>query len=622
VPKTTKGGSSAKPPRAKAARPGKIPTGSPKPTASRKATDARKKEQPGHVKLKQLLDVLQAGQDSYSNPLARLGVGTSSLDQGAYYPLTRWSNSAYVEITSLYRSSWIVRKVVDCIPEDMTKNWLTIEGEADPTELKQLDKAIDRTQTRARLLDAMKWGRLFGGAVAMMVIDGHEDMLMEPLDYEEVLPGAYKGLLVFDRWSGVSPSAEINEDINQPHDFGLPKYYHVQPEQGAGYNVHSSRLLRFIGGDLPCWERQAQMRWGISVLEPIIEEIRKRDNTSYAIANLIFRANLMILKSPTLAMAMSGIGTNTRASQNMQSILQAQNTIMSNQGMFVVDKDGDLTSMQYSFGGLSEMYAQFMLDICGACGIPMSRLFGRNPSGLGQANEGDEGVYDDLVTQKQARELRPQLDRLFPVICMSTWGKVPEDFDYRFNPIHSLNEQERADLAKSTMDSIIVAFNAGLISARTALMEIKQSAEVTGIGSNITDEDIAKADDQVHAAGEAPMGGGPLGLPPGDEQEPEPEEEEEAAPPEEAEENPEDDDDDENEEEQNPVTQARKGVSGKTQTKNPVGQVGRVKLGDASKDDAGELLETDCEFQDEDPEALLDAFRKALEETDDEEVLV
>lgn len=52
-----------------------------------------------------------------------------------------------------------------------------------------------------------------------------------------------------------------------------------------------------------------------------------------------------------------------------------------------------------------------------------------------------------------------------------------------------------ADLAGKNTDSITKAFTAGIISQRTALKELRQQAESTGIWSNITDEDIERVDD-------------------------------------------------------------------------------------------------------------------------------
>lgn len=51
-----------------------------------------------------------------------------------------------------------------------------------------------------------------------------------------------------------------------------------------------------------------------------------------------------------------------------------------------------------------------------------------------------------------------------------------------------------SDLASKNTDSVTKAFQAGLISQRTALKELRAQSEITGMWTNITDEDIEKAD--------------------------------------------------------------------------------------------------------------------------------
>jgi hypothetical protein len=69
-----------------------------------------------------------------------------------------------------------------------------------------------------------------------------------------------------------------------------------------------------------------------------------------------------------------------------------------------------------------------------------------------------------------------------------------------------------ADLASKNTDSVTKAFQAGLISQRVALKELRQQSELTGMWTNITDEDIEKADDEVMNPDEG-MGGDMFGNP-------------------------------------------------------------------------------------------------------------
>lgn len=437
--------------------------------------------------------------DAFQNQMARLGFGQPNLNEGADYPLTRMSQN-YNLFTSLYRSSWIVRKIVDVFPSDMVKNWIKFNSSLDPEKISKINSVIRKTKTKEKIKEGLRWARLYGGAAGLILIDGDED-LSEPLDYDAIMLDDYKGLLIFDRWNGIYPDIELEDDISD-EEYGYPKYYSISLSEAnsnlmLSYNkqdlvkVHHSRIVRFNGRDLPLWERQAEMFWGESEIEIVFEELKKRDNTSANIASLIFLANIRVLKMNDLGQL---LGASTqKAQENLYKVLQAQNQLMSNMGIYVMDKDDDFGSEQYSFGGLNDIYESFMLDIAGACEMPVTKLFGREPAGFNSTGESDLTQYYDTLEEKQETYLQPIIDKLLPIIFMSTLGAIPEDLDWEFNPCMNANSKDLADLAQSMASPIFEAFNAGLITKEIALKELKQQNEKTGMWSNITDEDIKNA---------------------------------------------------------------------------------------------------------------------------------
>lgn len=452
-------------------------------------------------KLKSQTEVLNKlyTMDAFQNQMARLGFGQPNLNEGADYPLTRMSQN-YNLFTSLYRSSWIVRKIVDVFPSDMVKNWIKFNSSLDPEKISKINSIIRKTKTKEKIKEGLRWARLYGGAAGLILIDGDED-LSEPLDYDAIMLDDYKGLLIFDRWNGIYPDIELEDDISD-EEYGYPKYYSISLSEAnnnlmLSYNkqdlvkVHHSRIVRFNGRDLPLWERQAEMFWGESEIEIAFEELKKRDNTSANIASLIFLANIRVLKMNDLGQL---LGASTqKAQENLYKVLQAQNQLMSNMGIYVMDKDDDFGSEQYSFGGLNDIYESFMLDIAGACEMPVTKLFGREPTGFNSTGESDLTQYYDTLEEKQETYLQPIIDKLLPIIFMSTLGAIPEDLDWEFNPCMNVNSKDLADLAQSMASPIFEAFNAGLITKEIALKELKQQNEKTGMWSNITDEDIKNA---------------------------------------------------------------------------------------------------------------------------------
>lgn len=440
--------------------------------------------------------------DAFSNVLARLGAGTPNLLEGTEYSLQRMSRD-FNTLNALYRESWIVRRIIDVIPADMLKNWITITSGLDPDVEKRLSLTLRRTQLIDKIKRGMQWGRLYGGALGVMLVKHQGYDLSQPLQLDWIMPGDFAGLLIFDRWNGVNPSSELIEDISDP-DYGFPKYYTVtDPAGGGSVKIHHSRVIRFTGNTLPFWEEIAEMQWGASVVESIFDELRKRDNVSWNIAQLTFMANIRVLKMQDLGQLLAA--TDNESQAELLRTLEAQNMLLNNMGMQVMDAADGLETHQYTFGGLADCYQQFIMDISGAAEIPVTRLFGRSPSGLNATGESDLQNYYDMIAEKQESYLRPILNKVLPPFIISTLGSLPDDFDFEFDPVAEPTDKERADLAKCGTDNVVAAYNAGLISQRTALKELKQQSERTGVWTNITNEDIERASDSVEPPGE--MGG-------------------------------------------------------------------------------------------------------------------
>jgi len=187
-----------------------------------------------------------SARDFFTNAAARMGWGTPSVAEGGDYNLVRLSFNYWLLIT-LYRNHWIAQRIVDTPAKDMVRAWPKISSEMKPDDIAAIDRTVQKTQTKKHFLQALKWGRLFGGSSALIMIDGQENQLSEPLDIQSVELDSYCGLLPFDRWTGIYPAAEVSTDIRKPREFNLPEFYEISVQGGQRFTVHSSRILRFTG---------------------------------------------------------------------------------------------------------------------------------------------------------------------------------------------------------------------------------------------------------------------------------------------------------------------------------------------------------------------------------------
>ena len=440
--------------------------------------------------------------DSFQNLQARLGYGANNLASHARYaynPITRNRQ----QLDWMYRGSWIVGAAVDAPADDMVKAGIKIKGSLSPDDIQKLETLLVRTGTWTGIANTTRWSRLYGGAIGVLLIQGQD--LSTELRIDTVARGAYKGIYVLDRWM-LTPS--LTDLVREPGPcLGQPMYYDVNagvPMGGA--RIHYSRVIRLDGVELSYWERVAEMGWGLSVLERIYDRLIAFDSTTNGAAQLVYKAHLRVMKVKDLRTAIAAGG---RAIEGVVKNLEMIRAMQTNEGMTVVDAEDEFVPHTYTFSGLSDILLQFAQQLSGALGVPMVRLFGQTPTGLNTNGESDLRTYYDQIGQYQRANLTEPMTKILHVAHKSLTGKLPEaDFDFEFSPLWQLTDEQKASIASTVGTTIGAAFNDGIIDQPTAMKELKQSSETTGIFTNITDDMIEEADLAPPAFGETPGASG------------------------------------------------------------------------------------------------------------------
>ena len=412
--------------------------------------------------------------DGYSNAAAFLGADSPLLSSGTFLPSGLTGNTRL--LTNIYRESWVAARIIDTPAEDMTRAWYSLTGDLTEEDIAEIKELEARHSVKQELTDAIRYARLYGGALAVIVIRGEEDELDTPLNMDALMPECFQGLLVLDRTQGISPSTELVTDLDDP-DYGLPEYYtvDVDTEEMDCVAIHHSRVLRFTGRELPRMETVAEDYWGASELEHVMDELQKYSATSANIAQLVFQANITTLKMSNFGDRMA-LGTET-AKRAVSHMIEEENRFRTSFGLQLLSKDDALENHSYNFAGLTEIYEAFMMDIAGAAEIPATKLFGRSPQGLDSTGESDLRNYYEMIAGLQERHLRPALERLLPVMAISCFGFLPDQMDFVFNPLATQTPLERAELVDKMSSSVIEAYKAGIISRESAVEELKARGE-------------------------------------------------------------------------------------------------------------------------------------------------
>lgn len=442
-------------------------------------------------------DLFKTG-DGFDNFVSRIGLRNDNALSAGTYEFNLITRNR-IKLEAAYRGSWVVGAMVDSIAEDMTRAGLEINTAKDDGDVRKITSSISRLQLWQSICDGIKWGRLYGGGIGVIQIKGQD--LASPLDLDTIALGQFQGIVIFDRWM-VNPI--FQEPIDSGPDMGLPAYYDIvnspdemspayKPTSIDGKRVHYTRLIRFGGIKLPYFQAITEMMWDESVLERLWDRLISFDNATMSAASLIDRANLRTVQIEKLREVLAA---GAEAAQGLYAQFDMMREMQVNEGLTLLDKEDVFSSTAYSFAGLSDMLLQFGQQLSGATEIPLVRLFGQSPAGLSATGESDLRMYYDNINARQESKLRNPWETLLRVLWRSELGKdAPDDLDFKFKPLWQMSATDKAANAKTTTETILAPFEAGILSRKTTLTELRDASADTGVFSNITDEDIAEAEE-------------------------------------------------------------------------------------------------------------------------------
>lgn len=440
--------------------------------------------------------IAQLTLDGFDNFVSRLGLNNDNTLSAGTYEFNLITRNR-VKLEAAYRGSWIVGAFVDSVAEDMTRAGVDIKTSEEGADIPEFHKAMTRLQIWNSTQNLIKWGRLYGGAIGVMQIEGQK--LDTPLKLDTIAKDQFHGIVVYDRWQ-LNP--DLTDVIDSGPEMGLPKFYDiVSPSTSTSaiaatptgqQRVHHSRCIRYTGIDLPFFQAITEMMWGESILERLWDRLISFDNATMSSAQLIDRANLRTVGIEGLREV---IGAGGEAQKGLEAQFEMMRLMQVNEGLTLLDKNDTFASTAYSFAGLSDMLLQFGQQLSGASGIPLVRLFGQSPAGLSATGESDIRMYYDNINAQQEAKLRNPFEVLIKVLWRSIFGKdTPKDMSFEFTPLWQMSETDRATNGKTITETVIGAYEAGVTDRKTALEELRDASPNTGVFSNITDKQINEAE--------------------------------------------------------------------------------------------------------------------------------
>lgn len=418
---------------------------------------------------------------SFADGLINIASGLGTLkskrshNRFAYQDLGNWQ-----ELDAAYQTNWIARRIVDAVAEDMTREWRTIHSTmADDIRLEE-----DRLRVHNVVNEALSWARLYGGAGVLMLTGQPLD---KPLNVSAIKKGGLERLEVFDRF--YLSAMSINTSNVMAANFLQPEFYVIS---GGSQKIHWSHIARFEGARLPRRQRLQTQGWGDSELRKCLDDIMDVVASKNGIAELMQEANIDVITREGLTEDIS-----TDQEDKIISRYAVFSQMKSIINLALLDGDEKLDRLTLNLSGVAPIIEQFIIWICGASGIPMTRLFGTSAQGLNATGAGDEKVYYDSIRASQAGKLDPPMSVIDQVLVRSALGFIPDDYNYDWNPLYQPNRKEESEANKVDAETAQIYLDMGAITVSQVMRKLQ-----TGEVYQFNDEDI----EELEAAESAGLG--------------------------------------------------------------------------------------------------------------------
>jgi uncharacterized protein len=421
--------------------------------------------------------------DGLENLVAQLGTEQDKRSHSTFTNNKRLSGpGGHVELNAMYRTDWLCGKVVDIIPDDMTREWREFSGDIEPEIVKKLVDEEDRLQLTLNFNLAHKWARLYGTAFIVMSIDDGQTP-DKPLDISKVKRGGLRHIKAIDRHR--LDSTEVIP-VADPMDknFGMPEFYRFSE---TSVKIHHSRILRFDGIRLPYDEFRENNYYSDSVLIRLYDAVTNFNTTTNGSASMVYETNVDIMKVKGL---MTYLQTPEGESLIRKRFTMAS-TLKSFNNMMLLDNEEEYQSKNNTFAGLPDLLDRFALFLSAASDIPATRLLGSSASGLNATGEGDLKNYYDTIRSAQKQQYKPLLDYFDDIMAMGIGLPEESDLSYEFNSLFQMTPKETADLQFVNAQRDSAYLDRGVVTEEIIAKELNQSDTY----SNITDDYLKELED-------------------------------------------------------------------------------------------------------------------------------
>lgn len=424
--------------------------------------------------------------DGWTNILTGMGKGKSrqgntTFQSGDFLP--------YTTLEELYRTSAFARKIVSLPAFEMTREWITIENDAENL----CEKALKKLKAKTHLHDCIKWGNLYGGALVIIGIDDG-GMLDQPVNEAGIREVSW--LRVYDRHQAWWTESDINKNP-ESENYGEPEFYTINAYRTATpFRVHASRVLRYEGGDVPERVAVRNQGWGDSILQPVYEEMKNCGIISDSVVSIMQDFVQTIINIDNLQEMLS----TDEGEKMVKKRLDILDLSRSVNNTVLLDGEEKFSKQSSTVTGIDAIMTQFWQLLSGATWIPATKLLGTAPAGLNATGESDIRNFYDVIKSKQERDLLPMLEKLIYYIMLSREGGfkgvIDEDLEVQFTPLWQMTDMQKAEWKHKVAQTDDIYVKAGVLGPNEVAANRFENGFSTETEIDLNDRPIAPDPDE------------------------------------------------------------------------------------------------------------------------------
>ncbi|QDH94233.1 portal protein [Escherichia phage vB_EcoS_PHB17] len=370
---------------------------------------------------------------------------------------------AKTTLATFYEQDGLAKKIVDVIPEDMVTPGFRVEGIADEAAFRSL---WDEKRLNAKIIDALCWSRLFGGAAIVAVVqDGR--MLKSPVKEGAVL----EDIRVYDRYQVRVEKRETNARSVR---YGEPVLYTISPGNDIPeYQVHYTRICIIDGERLPNEQRKNNDGWGGSVLNKrLIEAIHDYNYCEELASQLLRRKQQAVWKARGLA-DLCDDDEGVAAARLRLAQVDDESGVGKAIGIDANDEEYEVLNSDVA--GVPEFLQSKFDRIVALTGIHEIVLKNKNTGGVSASQNTALETYHKLIDRKRGEDYKPVLEFILPfLVSESEWSIT-------FEPLSVPSDKDQAEVLNKNVDSVTKLVQDQLIDTEEARDTLRSMGSIIKI---------------------------------------------------------------------------------------------------------------------------------------------